>query len=340
MTGALRSARHPPASPQAGPEGLRLDPEAARRAPQGPEAELRRIFGARRYVVAADGEAVHLLGPDTSYHALDPDLPAVLSRMGLAGADAAACRRRSPAAFECFEDVWSGPFIAEIMADAPEPEPLCLIHVDDHRDMMPAMMGPGRGKPLVDLATGRAFDPWCAEDWAPAIASGAVGIGSFLTPFLHGRRRVHIRHLVNRPGDLPDGGIEADFARPALLPGTALACVRPSPAPFGGSTYRTDTEAGALLEALPPGRIVVHIDLDYFVNDFNGNPGQAARPRGAARAPGVTGRMDRLFAALAGRAVAGWIVATSPGFCAARHWAALLAMVSEGIAQHRAGGAP
>ena len=201
---------------------------------------------------------------------------------------------------------------------------------------MPVVMGPGQDKPLIDLSTGREFDPWCAGDWPSAIASSAVGIGSFLTPFVHGRRVIHIRHLVNRPSDLSNGGISADFVRYPVLPQVDFACVKSSAIDAQSSSYCADIDAKALLDPMPSGRIIVHIDFDYFLNDFNGNPGQAPQPIGTAASPKMINRMNRLFDALSGYKVAGWISATSPGFCAARHWASLHEAFSERIAGHRA----
>jgi len=77
---------------------------------------------------------------------------------------------------------------------------------------------------------------------------------------------------------------------------------------------------------MPAGKLAVHIDLDFFVNDFNGNPGNSPRTLSHSDCNTILKRMDDLFELIdrAGRPVDRWIIATSPGFCAARHWPWLL----------------
>ena len=43
------------------------------------------------------------------------------------------------------------------------------------------------------------------------------------------------------------------------------------------STYLQTSDPRQCCSDMPNGKLAVHIDLDYFVNDFNGNPGNAPR---------------------------------------------------------------
>lgn len=77
---------------------------------------------------------------------------------------------------------------------------------------------------------------------------------------------------------------------------------------------------------MPNGKLAVHIDLDFFVNDFNGNPGTSPRSLSRNDRTTILKSMDDVFEKIdqSARPVDGWVVATSPGFCAARHWPWLL----------------
>ena len=99
-------------------------------------------------------------------------------------------------------------------------------------------------------------------------------------------------------------------------------------------TYTASTSSADLVRRGQNGPMIVHVDLDYFINDFNGNIGQ--RPAGSvkesqARALSL---LDELFSALraSGVTVERWIIATSPGFCAARHWTMLISELRQRIA--------
>ena len=91
----------------------------------------------------------------------------------------------------------------------------------------------------------------------------------------------------------------------------------------------------AVLRDLPAGTVVVHIDLDWFINDFNGNASQAGRVADDAAVALAQRKVTELFAAVAhiSSRIEGWIVATSPGFCAAAHWPWLLDEIDRGIVQ-------
>lgn len=296
------------------------------------EEEIRRrlvrILGSNRFSVDFGEGALRILGPDFQYHAADPYLAEGLQALDLRhGDDMTKWRADRNGLAVCLEDCWSGWFLAEHLDRLPRGDRMVLIHLDDHTDMMPARLTP-TGEGLVDAITGRAFDPGKGSDWEASIASGGVGIGSFLTPFFHSGRLIELRHLNNfRNCHYRRYNAVRAFDCHELLPDLPLAAVRKRPADWERSagSYLGGSGPARVLASLPDGPVFVHIDLDYFINDYNGNLGVNARPPYLST-PMAVERLDAFFAAVArsGRRVERWIVATSPGFCSGRHWAWLL----------------
>lgn len=304
---------------------LAIDAKLAGQFGDGLGAEIRRIVKSTRFDL--DGAQVRLLGPDHFYHAFDPELDVNLRALRLPGTDqVGSFYRRTRRGGWCLEDCWSGRLIAEILSGCPAEEALVLLHVDDHEDMMPTLIG-RHGDQLADPSTGLGFDPSAPADWDAPIRSGAIGIGNFITALFHSERCVHVRHLNNtEDGDRPTPAGPAGIRYP-LIPDIEFAAVaRDTPHRATGS-YLAATDPARALAGLPAGHLVVHIDLDYFINDFNGNPGRQPLARDAAYDPQCRAKLEALFTAIRtlDRPVAGWVVATSPGFCASRHWRDLLA---------------
>ena len=96
----------------------------------------------------------------------------------------------------CFEDSWTGYFIAKRFREQSRGKDLVLIHLDDHTDMMLTLLCQP-GKSLIDPTSGAAFDPTSSRDWKAAIYTGAVNIGNFITPFFYSGCNIHVRHINN-----------------------------------------------------------------------------------------------------------------------------------------------
>jgi hypothetical protein len=308
----------------------RLGRQAAGRA-------LVRVTKSTRFAIDGAGRNFRLTGPDTSYHGLDPDLPDVLARhWPEVRMEEVVAFHRAEAAFDlCFEDGWSGLFAARALKRRPSDEDLVLVHLDDHTDMMPTLLW-RRPDGLVDPATDCRFDPAEPDDWPGALTSGAVSIGSFVTALCQGARRVHVRHLNNVAHSTHAiYPMDRAVCRYDPVPGFAFATIRKRPPGRRGDagSYRGGPDPFRLLDGLPPGRLVAHIDLDYLINDFNGNPGAVGLASDEAAMQVARDKLNRFFEALerAGRSVDRWIVGTSPGFCSARHWCGLLDEIRRGI---------
>jgi hypothetical protein len=305
------------------------------------ERELRRIVRSVRFELLEDEAAFRILGPDTRYHGIDPHLPETLRGFGPGmGLDDVGSYRSCLKTFDlCFEDSWSGYFITGRRRSEGRGD-WVLVHLDDHTDMMSTLLVESGGG-LTDAATGKTFDPAVREDWESAIVSGCVGIGSFITPFFYSDNRVHVRHLNNSPTAASNlERVTREPCRYDLIPGKQFAAIGKHRSSAGdcAGTYLAGGSAERVLASLPRERSIVHIDLDYFINDFNGNPltGDFLPDPGSRNEARL--KMERFFAALhaAASQVDGWIVATSPGFCSAYHWRWLLNELEERIEEFQA----
>jgi len=314
-----------------------LDPHLARRLPQDElDFSIRRLVGSTRYEVDADRTSFVLLGPDTYYHAIDPDLPSLLDqfRPGLDMAGIAAFTCSSPDFDLSFEDSWSGRHLARFLRLAPADSPLVVIHLDDHTDMMPPLLG-SRDGTLVFPGSDDTFDATSEANWLRAITSGCVGIGSFLSPLFHSDHPVHVRHVDNCMTPLgPVRHVAPGIRLPDLFAGFPLAALayHDHPMPAAAGTYMAGTDPALVLRDLPRGTVVVHIDFDYFINDFNGNllAGRGATVDEATMIEAADRKLARFLEAMRRYDIRPkrWLVATSPGFCAIRHWNDLLEKLS------------
>jgi hypothetical protein len=303
------------------------------------EEEVRGIVRNTHFEFVEQGGAIRLLGPDMYYHALDPHLPSALERLSPPASMTGILNYRSRrAAFElCFEDSWSGSFIAEQLARCRDVKDLTIIHLDDHADMLSTLLACGHDETLRDLTAGSLFEPNSPDAWASSIHSGAIGIGCFLVPLFYGKWRTHVRHINNAgPSTARKQWVLRAPISYDLIPTTSFAAVRLSSAPpeDDHGTYTVSSCCEASLDDLPDGQLIVHVDLDYFINDFNGNPRSGDYNPPAALIDDGRRKMKAFFLALRARNVTvnRWIVATSPGFCCACHWDFLLRELASEIA--------
>jgi hypothetical protein len=286
---------------------------------------------------AEAGCAVRLLGPDMYYHATDPFLEDALaqidSKIGIA--DMLSYRSHWPLFDLCFEDSWSGYFMARHLASCARGADLVIIHLDDHTDMMSTLLEWPHQDGLVDPTTGLSFHPERPADWVSAIYSGVVGIGCFLTPFFFGNRPTHVRH-VNNGQSAPVGcrSVIRVAHRHEIIPHKSFAAVKlAAESQMELGTYAVSSHCEDVLDQLPDGRLIVHIDLDYFVNDFNGNAGDPHYHPSSDLIDRGLCKLDQFFRALTVQQVKidRWVVATSPGFCSGYHWSRLLSALDENI---------
>ncbi len=288
--------------------------------------------------------AVSIEGPDVSHQLIDPDLEDGLRWLGVGSCARSRFdfREQRSRLLLALEDSWCGVFLASHLATLRSDEPLTIIHLDDHTDMMSTLLVVEQcadgSSALEDPLTGAPFDPASPADWHSAITSGAITIGSFLTPFFALDRIVEVFHLK---ADLEKA--ETFAVAPQAVDHDLLAGYRFHAIELGDSEadanpkrlYRRSNDAHELLAPLAEDRrAAIHIDLDYFLNDYNGNAWQVGEIDMVAMRKCALERLDHFFSALdrSGISIACWMIGVSPGFCSARHWRFLIEQIERRIA--------
>jgi hypothetical protein len=301
--------------------------------------ELIPLIRSNHFSIDMPNNNVLIEGPDTSYHKIDPFL-----QDGLCALDVPTNYKEIGQFYRignhldlCFEDSWCGLFIANHIRTLETDIPLTIIHLDDHTDMMSTLLLYDEG--LFDPISQQAFAPDNPRHWPMAIESGAVGIGSFLTPFFSLRRSVHIRHLKADTGSLKTFKVGNTVCHQHLLkelPFFDISLQEVPEASDAMNTYQITGNAERLFDNIAEGSVIVHIDLDYFINDFNGNAFQGSYLPSKNSLETAERRMKTFFTTLrkSGVKVDRWMIATSPGFCSGIHWHVLLEKLEMYIAKY------
>jgi hypothetical protein len=233
-------------------------------------------------------------------------------------------------------DAWTALSWSRWLARAGTSRRPVILHVDDHNDLMSPRLGQEPGGTLHDLFTGKPVGLNKPVSVTAAINSGAIGMGSFLAPFVHEIRPLQIRHLRFPSGRQPEAGtywiratqepddlIESSNLRPAV----AMSEQRPRET-ISATEYVLNEDLGTWLDDLPDDApLLLHIDCDYFNNRFDGDSDWRTHTRRHdPPATAVTAAVSDLCEALntAGRHFDDVAVALSPSFFPAEMWSATI----------------
>lgn len=156
------------------------------------------------------------------------------------------------------------------------PDEVVILHVDYHNDLMsPRLTRTENG--YVDLLTNKQVNIRDAASVKSAILSSAIGVGSFMVPFLHEIKQVHIRHLCQ--GHLNEkmaavNGLQRELEDDTLL---AIGMKRPKVSfltnrdAASDITYLNTSNLDEWTKSLPNAPILLHIDMDYFNCRYDGD---------------------------------------------------------------------
>lgn len=238
-----------------------------------------------------------------------------------------SARRRMGRVTYSLYDSWTLHAWSEWLAENdPSDRRVVILHVDDHRDIGTPRLA-ARGGGFVDMITGEVVNlrnPPSVED---AINSGAIGMGSFLTPWLHSCPNTKVRHLCQPPKarKTRDYVISLGQENDTLLD---LQAVRPSVAldvvsPGAAAQYRHTNDVRDWLAGLDrDADLLLHIDLDYFNNRYDGDsdwPTRAERLDPGRKQ--IEARIDELTSALRSAGpILSAAIAFSPGFFPSEFW--------------------
>lgn len=246
------------------------------------------------------------------------------------------------------EDSWTALAWSHWLAGAGG-DPMTILHVDDHDDLMAPLLARDGENGWEDLVTNDPVDLQDPPSVHDAIVSGAIGVAGFFTPFVHEVPSGEVRHLCasayaeTRRGRfrLIPQTQDDDLLRPgAQRPGARLAPAADFPAV--GWSYSATSSCEQWLSDLPDGPLLLHVDFDYFCNRFNGDSDWSSAPaRNDASEDEVLARVDAIAAAIAdasvGHRVAAVSGALSPGFFPAEMWAATVSRLAVGLSQSGVG---
>lgn len=244
----------------------------------------------------------------------------------------ATARRRSGRVLSSLYDTWSLLTWCEWVARTrpASKDRITILHVDDHRDLMsPRLAIKGNG--LVDMITGRPFDVRDPASVLSACDSGAVGMGSFLTPFLFAFPNCDVRHLCQPPkiDRTLDWHYRATTEHDDLLrPGAERPAIALEPSQGTDmGRYRATNDLKDWLADIGNGPVLLHIDMDYFNNRYDGDGDWIDRMRRLdPPLDAVLAQIDKVSAAMEREGLIDRIedaaVAFSPGFFPAELWQA------------------
>jgi hypothetical protein len=265
----------------------------------------------------------------------------LVSWEGIGLADMATARKRTGRVLTSLYDTWSlltwSEWAARTQPD--RCDRITILHLDDHRDLMsPRLAFEETG--VVDLITGKPFDVRDPVSVSSACDSGAIGMGSFLTPFLLAFPNCDVRQLCQPPKIVGTydwsycAAFESDdFLRPgANRPAISLQTKENA----GMGRYRATNDLEDWLTDVADGPVLLHVDMDYFNNRYDGDGDWVDRMRRhdppldkvLTHIDEVTTAIDR--AGLIDR-IEDAAVAFSPGFFPAELWQPAEMRLREGL---------
>ncbi|MDO7848520.1 hypothetical protein Q5H92_19290 [Hymenobacter sp. M29] len=210
------------------------------------------------------------------------------------------------------------------------PEEVVILHVDDHRDCMSPLLFRKQGNQYTDALSSKPVNLLEPATVQQAIESGAIAVGSFMPPFLHQLPQVQLRHLIpshRLATAFPAGYVAAVDETDALLcptgqrPAVEFSSTHPS-----GRRYFPTAELDEFLAEIPPhAAVLLHVDMDYFNNRYDGDSEWYHQP--AVHNPParvvyerISEVFSRIITAVPCARLEDITVALSPGFFPAEFW--------------------
>lgn len=216
-----------------------------------------------------------------------------------------------------------------------------ILHVDDHYDFEAPHIALEETQ-FRDLFTARTVSLLDPPSVAAAVSSGAIGVAGFFSPFLRCFDEIEIRHLRTRVPAGVSGWHELtttvtndplfNVPRPGLRLGPDVGA-RGVPLRYLGTSVVDDW-----LEGLPDWPVLLHVDLDYLSNRYNGDSDwHLAQPEHDPLEAVVHARLDEVLDGLEGAGdalrVENISIALSPGFFPAEWWSGVLSTLRERVPQ-------
>jgi hypothetical protein len=162
------------------------------------------------------------------------------------------------------------------------PDSLTIIHLDDHTDLMSPKISADNDR-WKDMLTGEIVNFSEPESIKKAVQSGAITVGSMMTPLIHYIRNVDVFHLMQNAETVsryiqkstnPDTLICPEEKRMSIN----FTC-KPDNKGVESNIYLKTSHFSEIIKSIRPKTdIFLHIDMDYFNNRFNGSTDWANHP--------------------------------------------------------------
>lgn len=181
-----------------------------------------------------------------------------------------------PQSFLCLLESWIPYGWSMFLANSDYREKkIAVIHLDDHTDMMSPKIGL-YGPQWKDMLTYSTIDMCTPETIKKSVLSGAISLGSMMTPLLHHFDQIDVFHLASGRASasmcidrttIADDLLDPGRRRMAVDISRSLASARRDT-----SRYLRSPKIAEIVEVIHPTiDIFLHIDMDYFNNRYNGS---------------------------------------------------------------------
>lgn len=151
------------------------------------------------------------------------------------------------------------------------PKKLTILHIDDHSDLMSPFLS-HNGDSYTDMLTGKSVDFDEISSLMCAVESGAITIGSCLTPIVYNTEIIKIVHIKQNITTSKDRIVKDTFHDDIpSISGDNRICISFGNEPLDNENQyiRTSSLNRAKNEINSGEEVFVHIDMDYFNNRYN-----------------------------------------------------------------------
>jgi len=215
------------------------------------------------------------------------------------------------------------------------PEKLTIIHLDDHDDLMSPKTFLREGK-LYDMFANKIISIKDPQSIKAAILSGAIGIGEFIVPLLWELPCVEIRHLCQKEQSWKQYSLDLQPYKDKLWYKLDRVGVIYSlySQQMQKHVYTKSSDPSLVLYGIDDSPILLHIDLDYFNNRYDGSSDWKEKNIGLdPTCSEIIFKMQSFFQLLRENSLLSRIAYTtigiSPGFFLLEYWLKSLELIRE-----------
>lgn len=218
---------------------------------------------------------------------------------------------------------------------------ITILHIDDHEDMMSPKLYVHKGK-LFDLLIHQPLSIEDPESIKSAILSSSIGIGEFILPFLwEVPCEIEIRHLCARERENKHSAFSLELSSKPDLLYPQFQRLMGNLSPYHANnpsrlSYFVTDDINEFVKGDFHGPILLHIDLDYFNDRYDGcsNWREKKRihdPNRETLRSSLNDLLNILRIKNLISSIDNVTISTSPGFFPSEYWEDSLALVRNSL---------